>query len=106
MTTALKIAADGSQTTVEVNKLEDYQREVGGYIQTLPLGEKHILIINEEGKIRELAPNSLATALTSIFHSGIAYHDYIAGDALIVGENGDNWVDIDPSMRIIVATVS
>lgn len=41
------------------NTLEEFQRIVGGYIETVPLFEhsRYTLICNEEGKIKGLKPN-------------------------------------------------
>ena len=58
--------------------LENLQKIVGGYIETVPVGRKHVLIVNEEGKLRSLPIN---------FHMG--RYDTIVGDAIVLGVHGD-----------------
>lgn len=53
----------------------------GGYFEAVRLtNSDHIMFVDEEGKIKQLAPNTLAT---SIAHIG--GFDVIAGPALVVG---------------------
>jgi hypothetical protein len=39
------------------NTLEGKQKVVGGYIEVVPFGIDHLLILNEEGKLIGLQPN-------------------------------------------------
>lgn len=39
------------------NTLEAFQEIVGGYIEVMPLTERLVLIVNEEGKLKGLEPN-------------------------------------------------
>ena len=39
------------------DSLENLQRTVGGYIETVPLSEDTVIICNEEGRLRGLEPN-------------------------------------------------
>jgi len=48
--------AKGHVTAIS-NTLENLQRTVGGYIQVVTLDDDLVLICNEEGKLRGLAPN-------------------------------------------------
>lgn len=97
MTKALKITPAGEILDVEVAELEDYQREVGGWIEALPLGEAHILVVNEEGKFVDPRYNLLATLLVAQHETGIAPGDYIVGNALVVGNRSSSgdWIDVD-----------
>ena len=64
------------------NRLEDLQREVGGYIEILPLTDGSCLICNAEGKLQGLKEN--------VFYRG----DVIVGTILIAGTDGDELDDL------------
>ena len=51
-----------------------------GFIQVIRLADGRSLVINEEGKLRELPLNVAATALYMV---GRAWHDDIVGNALL-----------------------
>ena len=74
--------AYGHMTNVS-NSLENLQKTVGGYIETYPLNEKCIAILNEEGKIKGLDPC-------------LRIHDFdvLVGTIIIVGTNGEEFDDI------------
>lgn len=60
--------------------LEELQEIVRGYIEILPLDDDEIIVLNEEGKCKNLAINAMATY--RIQDAG--YHgDYIVGDVLV-----------------------
>lgn len=65
-----------------LNGLEDYQRIVGGYIETVPYRENVVPYFDEEGKIKGKPVNERATAL---LRNSIFPGDYIAGTCLFVG---------------------
>lgn len=71
--------------------LEDLQRAVGGYIETVGVtgdfaGRKILLIVNEEGVIRSLEFNAHATSLV----------DYpIFGNCVVVRADGEELVPLD-----------
>lgn len=66
--------------------LENLQKTVDGYIETLTIGEGIVLICNEEGKILKLQPN---------FFIGSGYWaDQIRGTAIIIGQSGDEFCDV------------
>ncbi len=61
-------------------RLEELQAIVGGYIQIIALSDGRLMVLNEEGKLKNLPPNHAATELTrDVLCSG----DYIAGDVLV-----------------------
>lgn len=62
--------------------LQELQHYVGGYIETIRLGMGKLLIVDEEGKIKNKLPNRLATDWL-IVH-GIP--DWVAGDAVLIDE--------------------
>ena len=64
------------------NRLEDLQREVGGYIEILPITDGSCLICNEEGKLQGLPEN--------VYFRG----DVIVGTILIAGTDGEELDDL------------
>ncbi len=71
--------------TVEIgNELNVLQQIVGGYIETVRISDKGILIMNEEGKLLGLEPN---------FYLG-AIGDTIVGPVLVVGEDGEDFASL------------
>lgn len=59
--------------------LKEMQNYVGGPIETLRVGEK-IMVVNEEGKIRNMIPNRVASGM--IIMDGCL--DYICGPAMLI----------------------
>ena len=64
------------------NKLEAFQREVGGHIETFRLDRDVTAIVNEEGKLEELAPNCVIRG------------DLIVGPILLCGIAGENFASL------------
>lgn len=64
------------------NTLENLQKHVEGYIEAVPIGNRMLLLCNEEGRIRQLVPN---------FRTG--FH-VIFGPAVICGKDGEEFADI------------
>jgi len=54
---------DGTTSTVKENKkfftLEWFQQQVGGHIETYPLGKKRSFVFHEEGRLMGLPDNTL-----------------------------------------------
>ena len=63
----------------EYYTLNELQSYVGGYIETVRLGEK-LLLVDEEGKIKGKLPNHIATGWLVLD----GYHDWVAGDAMLI----------------------
>lgn len=61
-------------------QLEELNKIVGGYIELVTLPNDEFMVVNEEGKIRELPVNDNAT---EIYQRKIGCWDYIVGDCLI-----------------------
>jgi hypothetical protein len=55
--------------------LQELQSIVKGYIEIVYLKDGRLMIVNEEGKLNDLAPNLEATKLYTF--------DYIVGDVLV-----------------------
>ena len=83
---AILITLD-EQKIIEIeNELEALQEVVDGYIETVSLiPDKVDMIVNEEGLIKEMELNSVASVIAGT---------YIFGNALIVGVDGENFCDV------------
>ena len=76
-----------SISEVEIdNTLEALQKAVDGHIETIGIvpGEA-VMIVNEEGRLRGMAPNPIASAFAD---------SDIVGPALIVGVDEDDFTDV------------
>lgn len=67
------------------NTLRALQNEVGGYIEVVMLSDKAAMIVNEEGLLRGMAPNPIASNVANT---------KIVGPAVVVGVDGDEFTDI------------
>lgn len=66
--------------------LENYQLIVDGYIECVRWDDDHVLIVNEEGKLRGLEKN--------FWYGG----DIIVGTAIWIGVDGEDFTDIQPGL--------
>jgi len=67
------------------NELEWMQGAVEGYIEAVPLRPDLVMLVNEEGKLKGMTPN---------FRINLGgYWDEIAGPALFVGVDGEDFDD-------------
>lgn len=83
---AMKICADGATAVIELpNVLEAFQQAVGGYIETVTLADKTVMIVDEEGRLKGKPHNAKASAISSLD---------IVGDALVCGVAEDEFTDI------------
>ena len=83
---ALKLEGRSISEVEIENTLEALQAAVNGYIETIGIvpGEA-VMIVNEEGRLRGMAPNPIASAFAGID---------IVGPALIVGVDEDDFTDV------------
>ena len=65
-------------------KLRELQKIVDGYIEIVWLPNGKIMVLNEDGKSRELETNIEATR---IYYNVFGYTDIIVGDVLICDAN-------------------
>tara|TARA_R100001244_G_scaffold126119_1_gene96436 strand:+ start:364 stop:633 length:270 start_codon:yes stop_codon:yes gene_type:complete len=63
-------------------KLGELQEIVGGYIEITETNDNRLMIISEEGKLRKLPTNGLATALYKY-----GKKDVIVGDVVVINKN-------------------
>lgn len=79
---AMLIQSDKSYSEIDVNGLTDLQKAVNGYIEGISLGGTLFGYINEEGKLRGLPINQLATRF---WKSRRGVDDVICGNLVVVG---------------------
>jgi hypothetical protein len=92
MTTIALITTDNTVSVVDREvDLTYLQGVVGGYIEgvTLSLETRQVMIVNEEGKIKQLPVNAIATAL---YQHVMGIYDVIMGDVAVLGydDEGEN----------------
>lgn len=67
-------------------KLDVMQQLVDGYIETIRVSDKTVLIVNEEGKLKGMDPNFILAVNDRI--------DMILGPAIFCGEDGEDFVSL------------
>lgn len=83
MIKAIRMRPDEDPEEIQIeNELRALQAEVGGYIETIYLADGVTAIVNEEGKLEQLAPNCLLRG------------DLIVGPIVLVGVRGANFCSI------------
>jgi len=79
----IKLNVNGTAETFEDTSLESMQQAVGGRIQIIRFGsQEQLMVLDEEGKLKNKPINKVATLLANI------HGDYIVGDVLIA-EDGE-----------------
>lgn len=83
---ALSIGSDGSRNVIDIpDELHDLQAAVGGYIERIALKDGGLMIVDEEGMLKQYPRNEFASIISS-------HHIY--GTALIVGADEDEFDDV------------
>ena len=83
---ALKLENTGIAEVSIENTLEALQAAVDGYIETVRLVPgRAVMIVNEEGLLRGMTPNPIASAVANT---------QIVGPAVVVGVDGEDFTDI------------
>jgi hypothetical protein len=89
----------GVSPVVKIRKiegtLEDMHKIVDGYIETLPLVDDLLCIVNEEGKLRGLAQ--------TIYHP--RYNDMLCGNVLIMKMRGEDFIGLTYEDAVKVFTM-
>ena len=73
------------RTMIIPNDLGTLQQLVDGYIEVVRLKDGLIMVVDEEGKLKNKQPNFKVAAL----------RDTIVGNAIFCGEDGEDFADID-----------
>lgn len=79
------IGANNTQSTLVPNNdgmftLQELQGVVKGYIEIIALPDGNVMVMNEEGKLRQLPYNRIATEKA---RGVIGFDDFISGDVVI-----------------------
>lgn len=83
---ALEIRPGGNIAVIDIaNDLHALQQAVGGFIETITLKDGGVMIVDEEGLLKQYSRNDLASIISG-------HHIY--GTALIVGADGDEFDDV------------
>jgi len=82
---------DGTKSKIKVNSFVEARKFVCNYDpngtgEIVRLNNGELLLIDEEGKLKNYSVNRLATSLAHL-HEAIYPHDCIVGDALLFEEN-------------------
>lgn len=97
----LRIPVHGETQVDYIDKtLEAMQKEVGGYIEAVPISDKLRLIVNEEGKLGAYMLNVNAT---NLYRWKTCVDDLIFGDAFVTCyDGGEDFTDLsDESIQSI-----
>lgn len=74
-----RIDPNGTITDVPNGTFKLAKETIKGYIETVPCTDGSLLLIDEEGKMKNLEPNPVATNLVELFPG-----DYISGIAFVL----------------------
>lgn len=92
-------AADSQPLRIEeigADDLDRYMQILGGYMEVLHLyNPDATLVVNEEGKMRNLPSNERATLLWYVHNPVFIGHDTIRGNAFITGIPDEDGTDTD-----------
>ena len=77
--------------TLVSDSLENLQKTVGGYIETVTLDNGVVLICNEEGKLRDMPYNF---TVRRMIHNFLPVSNPIFGTVIVCGADGDEFSDI------------
>lgn len=83
MAVIIKTSGEAIKTSPQNGKyfqLKELQEFVGGFIEIAHLGDDAIMVLNEEGKLKGLEYNSVAT---NLYQSYYGMGDYIVGNVLV-----------------------
>jgi hypothetical protein len=77
------LKTDGTTEEIKDTSLEGMQNAVGGWIEIVQTIDGKEMVVNEEGKMKNLPHNQKATKMAKIHPN-----DYIVGD-VIIAEKGE-----------------
>lgn len=82
---ALKLEMNSISIVDVDNELRALQKAVGGHIETVGLKDGGVMIVDEEGMLKQYPHNDLASYISG---------KHIYGTALIVGVDGEEFDDV------------
>jgi hypothetical protein len=75
------------------NTLESFQNIVGGYIETLTIASDLVIVLNEEGRLKNLPYNCVFCGAE------------LVGTIIFAGVDGDEFADVPKGMDIILKSI-
>ena len=87
-----KAPGEAPHTMIIPHELDVMQQLVGGYIETVPLGEDIVIICNEEGKIKGLPANFYVEAIDDIIVGNAFFCKAGVEDFTDISENDAKWI--------------
>lgn len=78
------IKVDNTEYDLFDVSLESLQKAVGGWIQIVPTNDGRLLVLDEEGKLKDKNVNRKGTQLT---RGVVADHDLIVGDVVVANKD-------------------
>jgi len=78
------IKVDGTEADLQDVSLESLQKAVGGWIQIVPTNDGRLLVLDEEGKLKDKQVNRKGTQLT---RGVVADWDMIVGDVVVANKD-------------------
>ena len=108
MVNALLVSPDGVAKMVKYNGYKGMKALFnGGYVEAIRFGPTCIAMCDEDGKMKGLARNEVATMLTTLVGTPLIGHDYLVGPVLIVGpvdQYGDE-TDVPVDMLLTISRI-
>lgn len=78
------IKVDGTESELQDVSLESLKKAVGGWIQIVPTNDGRLLILDEEGKLKDKPVNMKGTKLT---RGIVDDYDLIVGDVVVANND-------------------
>jgi hypothetical protein len=105
---AVIVKTSGEVFEVNAEGLSEIQRAVGGYIEAIKAGSIGSGFVNEEGKLKGLPDNVIATAVWHRANKIHKFSDYLVGDVLFCGLPDDegNSQDITEDFSAFIKGIS
>ena len=77
------------------DSLENLQKTVGGYIEAVSIDNHElVLIVNEEGKLRDMPYNFSALCSAHAYDAHVEWREVLYGTVIACGVEGDVFADI------------
>lgn len=73
--------------------LKNLQKTVGGYIETVQVTGKDVILVNEEGKLLGLEKNLR-------LHGDTVYSETLCGTIVVIGTDGDEFADVGIDFKV------
>jgi len=95
---ALTLTTDGMVAFSDFADVEQLESFVDGSLEYLPLDGSTVLVFNDDGLMRGLPHNAVATALVLGLGAGYSDDDVIAGNAVVLSWDDGSVSDVNPAV--------